>query len=411
MLFSRRVLALLAILLSFVPRVAAAQTNEVTPAAERRGRVGDGRILTDSRLLLPDRWPSQQRKNIPAMMPGAPNFRQIPGEPIYGTAQPDIEGFKNILTHLGAGPGGKVTVRITNLRQEPIAFINGTPYTVHDKSLPFENLENPHATAAQVEATDTRLKHEILEQMRANDGKITVYVEPVDMKIEPKLENVQSVQTLREVYDGLRAQGYHIDFARVPISDEKSPDDANIDALVDRLKNDNGTGPLIFNCQAGHGRTTTAMIIADEILHSTPYCVLKVPSKDTAPVGKRDKYLAGNYQAIVKLVEMLSYGPQAKLEADAAIDRAAAILNLREAIVKQRDKWLDQKLSTEKRAEALARGQDWLRRYFYVIALQAYLDEQTPQNFKITFSEWMKLHHLHELLRNPLLSRMWEFAA
>ncbi len=52
-----------------------------------------------------DHFPGCQSEVIPATVPGAPNFRGVPGFNVYGVSLPTVEGIKATLAHVGAAPG------------------------------------------------------------------------------------------------------------------------------------------------------------------------------------------------------------------------------------------------------------------------------------------------------------------
>merc|ERR1712024_71448 len=70
---------------------------------------------------------------------GAPNFRNIPGFPVYGTGQPTEKGFEEIIKKLGKVENEKVIW--INLRREPIVYINGNPYAVRQPDNLHENIQ------------------------------------------------------------------------------------------------------------------------------------------------------------------------------------------------------------------------------------------------------------------------------
>lgn len=69
-----------------------------------------------------------------------------------------------------------------------------------------------------------------------------------------------SVKTPLEVYEKLQEEGYLVDYERVPITDEKSPEEQDFDILVDKISQVDVDTEIIFNCQMGRGRTTTGMV-------------------------------------------------------------------------------------------------------------------------------------------------------
>jgi len=59
---------------------------------------------------------------------GAPNFRQVPGYLVFGTGQPTKTGFENSLKFIFSECGAK-NVLWTNMRQEPVVYLNGQSFT------------------------------------------------------------------------------------------------------------------------------------------------------------------------------------------------------------------------------------------------------------------------------------------
>merc|ERR1712223_271515 len=63
---------------------------------------------------------------------GAPNFRRMPGFPVFGTGQPTLPGFDKILEPIMKKYGDEKIIYWANLRQEPVVYVNGKPYTARD---------------------------------------------------------------------------------------------------------------------------------------------------------------------------------------------------------------------------------------------------------------------------------------
>ena len=62
---------------------------------------------------------------------GAPNFRQLSGFPIFGTGQPTEAAMIEIIKR---AKDGQVNCRVFwfTMRQEPIVYVNGSPYAPRD---------------------------------------------------------------------------------------------------------------------------------------------------------------------------------------------------------------------------------------------------------------------------------------
>lgn len=63
-----------------------------------------GHVLLQYTILKEDHFPNIQKETIPQIIEGAPNFRQAPGLPVYGVALPTVDGIKDILEQVNAGP-------------------------------------------------------------------------------------------------------------------------------------------------------------------------------------------------------------------------------------------------------------------------------------------------------------------
>ena len=78
------------------------------------------------------------------------------------------------------------------------------------------------------------------------------------------------MQTPKEVYQALKAEGYQVDYHRVPLTDGVAPGEAAFDMFFEHLKDARAEDPLVFNCQMGSGRTTTGMVMGCLIrMHTT----------------------------------------------------------------------------------------------------------------------------------------------
>merc|ERR1719186_987675 len=73
-------------------------------------------------------------------VPGAPNFRQIPGFPIFGTGQPTESGMLEILKRAKNNKENGKVIWFT-VRQEPVVYVNGAPYAPRAPDAPHANVE------------------------------------------------------------------------------------------------------------------------------------------------------------------------------------------------------------------------------------------------------------------------------
>lgn len=156
------------------------------------------------------------------LIDGAPNFRQVPGLPVYGIAIPTVTGLRLVLDKLGSAKGGcrangphrdrkraegrllasaaaaacrrtgrsrnkqalgagpdsfgptnrcpplaagRRRVMWHNMREEPVIYINGRPYVVREADKPFANLEYTGIDRERVEQMEARLKQDVLQEV------------------------------------------------------------------------------------------------------------------------------------------------------------------------------------------------------------------------------------------------------
>lgn len=374
--------------------------TEVHPVEGRNGRV-----LKPDTILKADQYAGIGAKNRTrspgSVIPGAPNYREL-GEGIHGTAQPTVQGMKEILKRTGAGPGGSRHATWVNLREEPVIYINGQPYNPRHIRKPFANDAMPGRTAREVDGLEQDLKGDVLEEARRHHGTLTLADEGPDGKVIEKQVTVDKVQTIDEVYAELKAEGYRVDVKRIPITDTKKPDDADIDELVDTLKDVPPDEELIFNCHAGEGRTTTAMVLAS-IVRNARAGKSDNLIKDKAlrdDIKEQGEHNPANYRAILTAIKEAQRAANPDQDrADEVIRRYGDIYDLKEEADKARQKAAEDSasLTPEERARRASQAADYMERYGVVVSFEAYAREQAP-DFKLSYTEWKARHP--EVARN-----------
>ncbi|GFR48167.1 hypothetical protein Agub_g10003 [Astrephomene gubernaculifera] len=397
------------------------KAQDVLPAPEEviASRAGD--VLIKHTTLKADHFPSCHNTKLVPIIDGAPNFRQIPGVPMYGVAIPTVTGVRSALNAVGANKGAR-KVYWQNLREEPLVFINGQPFVVREADQPFCNLEYTGIDRSRVEDMERRLKEDILREAALFGNRILVKGENEDLSLFDSWEPVTAadVQTPNEVYAELRADGYHINYLRIPITDEKAPKDSDFDMLISRMWPHLGTSAFIFNCQMGRGRTTTGTIIGTLLylrkLGAFPAAgaagagagaatcpaaaaAAAIPAWFPAalaaapPVGEqtRDKLKWGMYDVVRSLLRVLENGVAGKAVLDAVIDHCSQMQNLREAIGSYRSRFLKE-MRERQRESVLAVCLEYLERYYMLIAFASYLyspafNPELPT--QASFADWM----------------------
>ncbi|ERN03230.1 hypothetical protein AMTR_s00003p00177190 [Amborella trichopoda] len=381
-----------------------------------------GLVLGKKTILKSDHFPGCQNKRLQPHIEGAPNYRQAGSLPVHGVAIPTIDGIRNVLDHIGAQKDGKKTrVLWHNLREEPVVYINGRPFVLRDIERPFSNLEYTGIDRVRVEQMEARLKEDIIQEAARYGNKILVTDELLDGQMVDQWEPVaqDSVKTPLEVYEELQVEGYHVDFGRVPITDEKSPKERDFDILVYKISQSDLNTEIIFNCQMGRGRTTTGMVIAT-LVYLNRIGSSAIPR--TNSIGKvldakadvsdempnsEEAMRRGEYTVIRSLIRVLEGGVEGKRQVDKVIDKCSTMQNLREAIATYRNNILRQ-ADEMKREASLSFFVEYLERYYFLICFAVYIHTEraalrpSPSS-QGTFADWMRARpELYSILRRLL---------
>jgi hypothetical protein len=367
------------------------------------------KLKTEGKFLKFDYFPQVENRSLEEKVEGAPNFRQVKGTQIMGAAQPTVSGIRNVLDRAGARDK---SVMWTNMREEPVLYVNGRSVSLRDLKMPFENAHDFQGVSGkEIEATERRLKDEILAQAQKEPGRqVMITGEDHEGKLTKewvKLDEA-SVRTPREIFDQLKKEGYKVDYERVPVTDEKAPEPKDLEALTKRVGTANSETPQIFNCHAGRGRTTTAMVVAQLIQDAqqrpaeggpqTPFQRKPSVRQDIKEQGNGDR---GEYKLILRTIRALDNGIESKAKTDQVLDRTQHMQNLRTDIAKLKYRSEDPTKDLASRQFARQRGQDYLHRYHTLITFQQYSQEQAGTGFQVPFSKWLESRpELGEMLKD-----------
>ena len=273
----------------------------------------------------------------------------------------------------------------------------------------------PHADtgidSSRVEQLEERLKHDVLQEL-ARYGAVLVTRELVDGQlVDVWLKAAPGeVQTPREIYDQLASEGFNIRYLRVPITHTRAPKGRDFDILASAIRAAPPLSSHIFNCQAGHGRTTTAMVVACLCLQFMAEQAGEAPASPSPPadVGRQ----LGHWVVVSRLTALLQGGHEAKAMLDGAIDECAAVVNLRDGIRQeggeagsQQGKQSAKQLSHDKvHRDFLASRVKHLDLYCCLITFTAWMRLGMPAR---SYKVWRKMRpEVHELRafirRNPM---------
>ncbi|KAG2207019.1 hypothetical protein INT47_008488 [Mucor saturninus] len=336
------------------------------------------------------------------LVQGAHNFRRIKHTHVYGVAQPTMDGLRTVIRKLITDSNSKI--QWINLREEPIIYINGIPYVLRDRYFTLRNIKvYKGITGERLEQLEERLKQDVIREVTNYDGRILLHGEDKDGNVLAAWEevNIHDVLTVREVMYSVAAEVTDefdsdsdstsisrnvLDYHRVPITAEKSPEWCDFDEIRCLISStDLSKTALIMNCQVGLGRSTLGTIIATLITR----WIKHDGSKPVDPYKKRE-YL--NYQIINSLLRVIQNGLEIKRVVDHVIDKCGAFLNLRDMIESEHVK-AEKEQDAAQKAAYVKRGVSALQRYFVLLCFQAYLDSTSPDESvqsTRTFEEWIK---------------------
>ena len=397
---------------------AALISEEFAAAFERRR----GNVLVRGSLIKSDHFAGVMNKAVVQLVEGAVNFRPIDGFPVAGTGIPRAEGIANILRFWTAGeaccdedsgvvvaPAFRATCLVwLNLREEPILYVNHRPFVLRDADNPYSNLENTGITPRRVEAMEKQMKIDAWREVQESgdgtlllhdeddNGNLVCTQEPVtlDELRTPKEEFYAVFQQVEAAWAAASpSYAFTARYYRTPITDEQAPSPAALDAMIRYLEagRSEPRRAIMINCQMGRGRTTTGLVISCLwCLHrglvsrdAFAQLVRAQKAQSTSPAPPSDtpglsptlaaSLRAGWYRLITSLVRVLPQGQALKAEVDDVIDVCGAMQNLRSAIV-------DVQVSAmtclpKKTAFFVRRGTNYLIRYFFLITINAYLQE------------------------------------
>ncbi|KAK6803962.1 hypothetical protein RDI58_001746 [Solanum bulbocastanum] len=387
----------------------------------------NGEVLGPQTVLKSDHCPGCQHPGLPEILEGAPNFREIPGFPVYGVANPTVSGIRSVIQRIGSSKGGR-PVFWHNMREEPVIYINGKPFVLREVERPYKNmLEYTGIDRERVEKMEARLKDDIMREAERYQGAIMVIHETDDGQIFDAWEHVSSdaVQTPVEVFKCLEADSFPIKYARVPITDGKAPRSSDFDVLSLNIASASKDTGFVFNCQMGIGRTTTGTVTACllklridrgkpiRVLHdaSNPDLGSDMSSGDESEgqshppaslvlksrpqTHTNDAFGINDILLLWKITRLFDNGVECREALDAIIDRCSALQNIRQAVLQYRKLFNQQHNEPRERRVALNRGAEYLERYFRLIAFAAYLGSEAFDGFcgqgesRMTFKDWL----------------------
>ncbi|XP_045147620.1 paladin [Echinops telfairi] len=335
------------------------------------GPLASGELLAKGSLRVDDLVSPDALSTVREM--DVANFRRVPRMPIYGTAQPSAKALGSILAYLTDAKRKLQRVVWVNLREEAVLECDGQTHRLH--------WPGPPTAPDQLENLETQLKAHLSLPPQGAVGTWT-----------PRF---QVCLTMQEAFGQHRTACPGLVYHRAPIPDFCAPREEDFDRLLQVLRaalaEDPGSG-FVFSCLSGQGRTTTAMVLAVlAFWHTRGFPEMGEEELVSVPDAKFTK---GEFEVVLKVVQLLPDGHCVKKEVDVALDTVSETMtpmhyHLREIIICTYRQGKAAKGEQEARRLHL-RSLQYLERYIYLILFNAYLHLEKAASWQRPFSTWMR---------------------
>ncbi|KAF7247393.1 Paladin, partial [Varanus komodoensis] len=258
------------------------------------------------------------------------NFRRVPKMPVYGMAQPNSKAIGSVLSYLTDAKRKYSHILWVNLREEVVLEGNEQIYTLREPGNLEQQIAVPVTSPEQLEKLESVLKNDLLKSQKW----IEVYLEQ-----EKQMKMFKTCLTMQEVFNQHKSSCQGLAYKRIPIPDFCAPKEKDFDQLLEAMKNalaEDSNTAFVFNCHSGRGRTTTAMVIA--VLTLWHFNGIPEITEDEIVSVPDAKYTKGEFEVVMKVVQLLPEGHQMKKQVDMALDIVSETMtpmhyHLREIII------------------------------------------------------------------------------
>ncbi|NXU50881.1 PALD protein, partial [Turnix velox] len=314
------------------------------------------------------------------------NFRRVPKMPVYGTAQPNSKSLGSVLRYLTDTKRKHSHILWVNLREEAVLEGNEQLYTLREPGQLEELIPVPTTCPQQLEKLEASLKGDLLKCQKW----LEVYLE-----VEKQMKMFKSCLTTQEMFSQQKNICQGLTYRRIPIPDFCAPREKDFDQLLEAMKStlaEDSRAAFVFNCSSGRGRTTTAMVIAVLILwHFNGFPEMSEEEIVSVPDAK---YTKGEFEVVMKVVQLLPDGHRMKKEVDMALDTVSETMtpmhyHLREIIICTYRQGRSAKDAGE-RQQLRLRSLQYLERYLFLILFNTYLHLEKKDSWQKPFSLWMR---------------------
>jgi hypothetical protein len=215
---------------------------------------------------------------------GAPNFRAASTQlKVYATAQPKLNGLRTILSILSCFPHAPTPQKAVwvSTREEPQLYIGGRPFVLRDCEKPLEGIALTDR-GSQLEEIEERLKRDVLKEGKQYGGCVLVHEELDNGRLVANWVAADEIRTPLELFGLVKAEGYLVDYHRIPIAHEQDPESNYLDAYAQLITSTPIESTLIFNCGSAFALWVCAGLSESSGIRAEHLCVLRCLDSPTS---------------------------------------------------------------------------------------------------------------------------------
>eukprot|EP01127_Copromyxa_protea_P012851 TRINITY_DN3384_c0_g1_i1.p1 TRINITY_DN3384_c0_g1~~TRINITY_DN3384_c0_g1_i1.p1 ORF type:complete len:1219 (+),score=262.85 TRINITY_DN3384_c0_g1_i1:14-3670(+) len=384
-----------------------------------------GTVLGRGCILFSDNVPGQTNLDITPRVFGTKNYRKADFPLVSGCGQPTLEAAMTILQlsgakvrHSGAEFPNTKTLILCSLREEPVIYLNGRPFTVRKIDKPLENLSSFQGIDGdRVDMVEAQLKADILQECHKFRGLILVHFDP-EKNYGAALSswlyvNSENVMTTKEMSAVLKKENFLTECTRVPLVPKLAPNVNSFDMFMKlsrEIFTEHSKKTVLFYCQSGRGRTTFSIVVLGliyrvlyaNLISREEGAITPSPGRkgsETVPISIPSNTILeqcvaprkGEVKIILSLLRTFEHSSRIKKLVDDVIDESSAIQNIRDAILAEKMA-SDMATDVKKKKEHLQTALHFLQRYFYLIVFCKYLHDFKMKkiNRHLKFAEWLQ---------------------
>uniref|UniRef100_A0ACD5X255 Uncharacterized protein n=1 Tax=Avena sativa TaxID=4498 RepID=A0ACD5X255_AVESA len=145
--------------------------GDVTMEAIVKARSGS--VLGKGSILKMYFFPGQRRSSSMNFR-GTPHVIKVDGYPVYSMATPTVDGAREVLSYLSSKDTNGINIAqkvvVTDLREEVVVYIKGTPFVLRELDQPVDTLKHVGISGPMLENIEARLKEDILSEVKQLDA-------------------------------------------------------------------------------------------------------------------------------------------------------------------------------------------------------------------------------------------------